>query len=253
MLVATCGALPARAAPAEASPQPAPGEAPPDPDDVPFMRAPPGNPQPAVHRFNAPAPQTARRRVALTVLPMYGVFRLDFIGRPTRPARGGGVGAEVDVQLIKWLYLRAMASHTWHPVREALGATESPTVQAAAGHVTGTQFGGSLVYALDLGPFLALIDAGAGGLRIQSPEAVQDGQRGGRCRSGGVCDVGLACTPDNTCEPTVLPEIHLGIGLDVLLGRHFGVGAQLRYHAFFSAPTEFPVYFTAGARVLARF
>lgn len=191
--------------------------------------------------------------MALTVLPLYGVFRLDFIGRKRAPARGAGVGAEVDVRLLKWLYLRALASHTWHPVRRGISGGDTPAVQAAAGHITGTQFGGSVVYTLDLGRFVALLDAGAGGLRIQSPEAIQDGQRGGRCRSGGVCDVGLACTPDDTCQPTILPEIHLGLGLDVPFARHFAAGLQLRYHAFFSAPTEFPVYFTAGARLTSRF
>jgi hypothetical protein len=124
---------------------------------------------------------------------------------------------------------------------------------AGAGLVQATHAGLSATYTMDLGRVVTTIDAGAGGLWIRGPQAVQDGQLGGTCRPDAVCDTGLSCSAQNVCRVGLTPQIHGGFAVDVLLGDRFAVGGELRYFALLTAPMTYPVYLLVALRASLRF
>lgn len=249
--------------PPSAAPQPPPphaGEipdAPPrDPNDTPFMRAPNNQPQP-VHLRTTPDLRrgySSARRFAFTVAPLFASFRLEFQNRPGR-THGAGVGGEVDVQIMKWLWLRAQGSYSVHPVQEVRAEDSGGDVvlQAARGTIKAAGFGAGPVIALDLGRFVPLIEGGVGGLRVATPDGVVKGQLGEKCLDNGGCDVGLKCGAEKTCEQSIIPELYFGGAIDVHVRRHFSFGGGFRYYALLSAPGKFPVYLQASVRVVVRF
>lgn len=251
-----------------AGPDEGPGEDPgplEDPNDAPFMKPPngqlgtwSGEPEPLTRGFSS------QRRLQLTALPSYAAIRLPLFGRGSgcdggfdcSPVRGVGASVELDVRVVRWLWLRLGVGHTVHPVKQNISVddeTEEVTVIANPGVIGATTFGLSGVYPLDLGRFLPLLDFGVGGMILTSPPPAISGQMGAQCRDGGVCDVGLSCGPDNTCRQTIVPEAHVGVGLDILLGRHWSLGFQVRYYALLSAVSVFPTYLLGAARLAARF
>jgi hypothetical protein len=230
---------------------------PPDPDAIPPMRAPYGQPRHDSHRFRFPsAPVDARdRRIALTVLPMFASFRVPFIGRPAAPIRGGGVGLELDVLMWRPLWLRATVSHTAHRGEDAFTRNDDDALVQTAGRgaIQATHAGLGLAWGLDFGRVLPLVDVGVGALWVRSPKAVAEGQMGGACRSDGSCDTGLRCGIGNMCRVGTIAEVHIGLAIDVLVARRFSLGAGLRYFALLSAPTNLPLYLTVALRAGIRF
>ena len=244
-------AMPATAAP------PA-GSRPRDPDAKPFMRAPAGQGQTTDRQPDPPWATNAssRRRLALTVVPLFASYRLPFLGRPTRPIRGGGVGVDFDVLLIQPVSVRISASYTGHRVQSAYtkSGDDPPKLAAPGGALHTFDFGAAVVFAMDLGRARPLLEAGLGAMIVRTPKGVQDGQLGGKCLDGGGCDVGLACaTQENVCRQGVVPRAHAGAGIDVMLGDRWSLGASIRYYALLTAPTVFPVYMQAGLRLGVRF
>ncbi|HVI00503.1 MAG TPA: hypothetical protein VM869_17420 [Enhygromyxa sp.] len=253
---------------AQAPPEPEPenpdeadpfaGPPPRDPDDSPFMPAPhnqlgtwsAGRTRPLTRGFDDD------HRFMLSVVPTYAAIHVPFIGRGDTPLRGGGVALELDVRVVRWLFVRAFGSHTVHPVFEESAVnseTQEVVLLANGGLVQATNTGASIVYALDIGRFVPRVDVGAGMLFVRSPKAAQAGQWGGQCREGGVCDLGLSCSVDDLCRPSPYPEFHAGIGLDVLLGQHWAVGLAVRYYALLSAISQLPIYLHGSVRLSARF
>lgn len=250
-------ALAALALPAVALPEPAAGAPARDPNDAPFMPDPEGQPVSAPLRRDVDhaSPRSRRHRVLLTAAPVYASFRVPFLGRPQVPVRGGGFAAAAHVTLWRPLGLRASVAHTVHPVSDHFVRNDDDELEqtAGAGLYQATHAGLSATYTMDLGRVWTTLDAGAGGLRLQGPEAIGDGQLGAACRSEGVCDTGLVCGSDNVCAVGVTPQIHGGFSVDVMLGDRFAVGGELRYFALLSAPTSYPVYLWAALRASLRF
>lgn len=220
------------------------------------MRAPNNQPQPVRLRTTPDVRRgySSSRRFAFTVAPMFASFRLEFLNRPGR-THGAGIGGEIDVQLMKWLWLRAHGTYSVHPVQEVRTADDDGdvTIEAARGTIKAAGFGAGPVIALDLGRFVPLIEGGVGGLRVATPDGVVKGQRGEECQDDGACDVGLKCGADNTCQQTIIPELYFGGAVDVHVRRHFSFGGGFRYYALLSAPGKFPVYLLATVRVVVRF
>lgn len=248
-----------RAAAQQPPTAPDPFEQPPprDPDDAPFLRAPNnqlgqwsvGRERPRVRGFDDD------HRIGLTLVPTYAAIHLPFIGRGGGPYRGGGVGLELDVRIVRWLFARAYVGHTLHPVPrvESVDDDGNASLTARAGTLQATDTGLSVVYALDVGRFVPRVDVGAGLLFVRSPDAVQPGQWGAECREGNVCDLGLACSAANVCEAAPFVEVHAGLALDVLLGRRWTVGVGVRYHALLQAISQFPMFITGHVRLGLRF
>lgn len=258
----------APAAPSPSAPrsEPAPGsqpdpfaEPPPrDPDDTPFMR--PANNQLGQWSVGRDRPLTRGfdddHHVQLSAVPTYAALHVPFIGRGPGPLRGGGVALELDLRLLRWLFLRVYGSHTAHPAFEETAFDEDDgevVLLANSGVIQATNTGLSIVYALDIGRFVPRVDVGAGLLFLRSPAAAQPGQWGAECRQGGVCDLGLSCNAEEICRPTPFPEAHAGIGLDILLGRRWAVGLAVRYYALLQALSELPVYIHGSVRLSVRF
>lgn len=239
-----------------AAEEPAPPR-PRDPDTAPRMRAPAGQPQTDDRRRDLPLATGAssRRRIALAISPLFASYRLGFIGRPNAPIRGGGVGLDVDVLLVQPVSLRVSASYTGHRVQDvyAREGDAAPMLTARGGTIHSTDFGAAVVFTMDTGRVRPLLEAGIGVTLLRSPTGVQDGQLGGKCLSGGGCDVGLACAGDEICRQGVVPRLHAGAGIEVLLGDRWSLGATIRYYALLLAPTVFPVYLQAGLRLGVRF
>lgn len=217
-----------------------------------------GGPEPMTRGFSS------QRRLQLTALPSYAAMRLPMFGRNSGcdggfdclPLRGAGASIELDVRLVRWLWLRLNVGHTVHPVEDNISIddeTQEVTQLANSGVVGATTFGLSGVYPLDLGRFMPLLDVGAGGMVLTTPAPAISGQMGAQCRDGGVCDIGLLCSPDNVCRQTIVPQAHVGLGLDILLQRHWSVGFQVRYYALLSAVSVFPTYLIGAVRLAARF
>ncbi len=234
-----------------------PPEPPRDPNDAPFMRAPNNQPQPVKLRTTPDLRRgySSARRFAFTLAPLFASFRLPFIGRGDGRTHGVGIGGEVDVQIMKWLWIRAQGSYSVHPVQDRRVADDAgkTVITAAAGTIKAAGFGAGPVIALDLGRFVPLIEGGIGGLRVATPGGVIAGQLGEQCQDSGACDVGLRCGGDNKCHQSLIPELYFGGAVDVLVRRHFSFGAQFRYYALLSAPGKFPVFLVGGVRVAVRF
>ncbi|MCX4244574.1 hypothetical protein [Paraliomyxa miuraensis] len=228
-----------------------------DPNDLPPLPAPDGQPIEDVHRRDVDhtSARSRRHRVLLTAAPVYASFRVPFLGRPQVPVRGGGFAAAAHLVVWRPLGVRATVSHTVHPVADAFVRDDDDDLvqTAGAGLIQATHAGLSATYTMDIGRVRPTLDAGVGGIWMRSPTAIQDGQLGGTCRSEGVCDTGLACGADNMCHVGVTPQIHGGFSVDVLLGDRFAVGGELRYFALLAAPTSYPVYLLAALRASVRF
>jgi hypothetical protein len=230
-----------------------------DPDEeTPRMAAPQGQPQPDSRRWDPPTvnDHSRRRRFQLTLLPIYAAFRVPFVGRPDGAVRGGGVQLEGDFHVLDPVWLRLSLSHTAHRLNDefARDADERIVQTAAKGTLQATAAGFGIVYGLDLGRVLPLVEVGIGGMWLRGPDAVIEGQAGGACRGDGTCDTGLSCAPvESVCRQSTILQAHGGVGVDVLLGEHFSVGASLRYFALLLTPTTFPIYLTTGARFGLRF
>lgn len=260
--------------PAEAARAPAPpseGPAPPsepndleipdgpptDPNDAPFMRPPNGQPslRPAPTMPRLTPGVSLRRRVQLTAVPMYAAVKLPLTGRGASTLHGAGASLQADVQLHSWIYLRLHGGHTVHPVDEIRTQDEETgevTLLANRGLVQATVFGAAAVLAIDIGRFLPLLDLGLGGLRLTYPEGALVGQQGAPCGAEASCDPGLKCSAEGFCVPSIAGDVHAGLSVDVLLGRHLTVGGEFRYHALLLDPGAIPIYLTLGARVGAR-
>jgi hypothetical protein len=258
-LLAACLALAfATALPAGARP----GESPPprDPDELPPMAPPGGQPRPESLRWTPKdsSPFGERRRLQLTVAPVFAAMRLERVGRPSgarHPIRGGGAGLELDIEVLRPLWVRVLGSYTVHPVADEITRNDAdePVLTAAGGRISVANVGASAVYALDFGRIVPLLDLGLGVLWIQSPEPALRGQQGAQCRPNGICEPGLVCGADDTCQPAPVFELHGGVAIDVLLGARWAVGVGLRYFALLSEPSVFPVYLQASARAGVRF
>lgn len=220
------------------------------------LPAPNGQPRPDTRVWQPPlsAPTDRRRRIALTLQPSFAAWRFPFIGRPDRPWRGVGLISEVDVRVWRSLWVRGSASYTAHPVENEYARNKDEEIVQTATrgtlHSAGAALG--LAYALDLGRLLPLLELGVGGMLVRTPGAVQDGQRGAACRSDGACDSGLRCGADNVCVQAVLPTVHAGIGVDLLVRDHLSLGAGVRYYAILNTPGVFPIYLTGSIRLGVR-
>ena len=181
--------------------------------------------------------------------------QLPFIGRPSRPIRGFGLLAAAQLRVWKPLGLRATVSHSLHPVYDhyVLDDDDNPVHQARRGLMQTTHAGLSATFSMDIGRVFPTLDAGIGGMWIRSPDAVVDGQMGGKCRSDGLCDTGLTCSAANVCELAALPQIHGGFAVDVMVVDRFAVGAEIRYFALLASPMTYPRYLIAALRASLRF
>jgi hypothetical protein len=229
-----------------------------DPDDTPFLRPP--NNQLGQWSTGRRAPLTRGfdddHHAQLSLIPTYAALHVPFIGRGTTPMRGGGMALELDVRLLRWLFVRVRGSHTLHPVFEETSFDEErgeTSLLANAGLVQTTDTAVAIVYALDIGRFVPRVDVGAGLLFVRSPAAAQPGQWGAECRDGGVCDLGLRCSGENVCRAAPFPEVHAGIGLDVLLGQRWSLGVAVRYYALLQALSNLPIYLHGSVRLSVRF
>ena len=240
---------------------PEPLPRPTDPNSSPQLRSPLGGWGP--HRGAAPPPTkfrraNTRRVFSLSVIPQYAAIKAPLVGREDRVRRGGGASIEAELRALRWLFIRLLASYSAHPVDEETSSQSDParTPIASAGRYHATLFGASLVYPLDLGRVVSTVDVGGGGMIMSSPEGRVDGQRGRPCLSGGVCDFGLACGAQGTCEATVVPQFNLSLSVDVLLGVRWSLGAQIRYFGLLSSISDgangLPQLLTVGLRLGVR-
>ena len=232
-----------------------------DPNDAPFMQPPNNQPRPTRLRTSPDVRRgySSVRRFAATIAPVFASFRLPFLGRTsgdTAPRQHGvGVGGELDVQIIRWLWARAQASYSAHPVGDVRVTDDKMNVEVVApsGLIQAVGFGVGPVVALDLGRFVPLIEGGIGGLRVATPPGVKPGQMGQACINDAVCDVGLRCGGGNTCQQGLIADLYFGGAVDMLVRRHISLGVQFRYHALLTAPGKFPVYLIGGLRLGIRF
>lgn len=251
---------PAPPDPSERPEAPDPFDEPPprDPDDAPFM-APPNN---QVRQWSAGRDRPITRgfdddhRFQLSVVPTYAAFHAPFIGRGNGITRGGGAELDFDIRVFRWLFVRLGGSYTAHPVfaeSEFDDGEDAVVPLAEGGIIHATNGNAGVVYSMDIGRFVPRIDAGAGLLFVRTPAGPLDGQWGGACRSGGVCDLGLSCSDDEICRPSPVFEAHAGIALDYLIRDHWAVGLGVRYYALISALADLPFYLTGSVRLSARF
>ena len=253
-------ALAAASAPAAALPpaSPVPSEPPRDPNDAPFLPAPNNQPRttPPLHAPSLAPPYQPGRRLALSVAPSYASFRMPLLGRPRVRLPGVGVGVEGDIQILRWIWVRLMASYSAHPVDESRvrdEKTEVVTLLANPGTVHALTGGAGVAVGVDLGRFVPLLDVGVGAFHIRTPPGATPGQQDQPCVDGGGCDVGMVCGGDGRCHPGLLPEVHAGVAVELQLLRHLALGGTLRYFALLTAPMSFPIYVLGGLRLTARF
>lgn len=231
-----------------------------DPDAAtPHMRAPGGQPPDDRRRWGqdwSGGGASSRRRVALSLSPLFASYRLAFLGRPSHPIRGGGLGTDLDIELVSPVGIRLSAAYTGHRVFDEYERPDdgAPTLAARGGTLHTIDFGGAVVFAMDLGRVRPILEAGLGAMIIRSPNAAVDGQRGGACLSNGGCDVGLVCaTQENVCRQGVVPRAHAGAAIEVAIGDRWSIAATIRYFSLLTAPTVFPVYLQTGVRLGVRF
>lgn len=233
-------------------------ETPRDPNDLPPLPPPNGQPRPDTLRLDPDYadPGSLRRRFQFTLLPTYAALDLPFLGRTIdRPLPGGGLAAEFDVELYAPFFFRVTGSYTAHPVEDEFTRNDDEQLvqTAAGGHIQVGDAGVSLLYAMDTGRLVPMLDVGLGALWLVTPDGVQSGQMGQQCREGGVCDSGLVCAADNVCRQGTTFEVHAGLAIDVLLGDRWAIGAHFRYFALLTAPAAFPIYLHGALRLSARF
>lgn len=237
----------------ETNPDPQPR----DPNEIPPLAPPNGQPAPNSLRRDVDHASNLKRghRVMLTAAPLYASFRLPFLGRASVPVRGFGFGLAAQVPVWRPFGLRLSASHSIHPVFDQFVRDDDNSLVQLAhrGTIQATAAGLAATFAMDLGRVTPSLDAGIGALWIRSPEAVQDGQLGGTCLEEGICDTGLSCGADSMCSVATTTAVHGGFAVDVLVGDRFAVGSEIRYFALLSAPTSYPVYLMAGIRASLRF
>lgn len=230
-----------------------------DPDAAtPYMRAPGGQPQEDRRRWDGKwaTDASSRRRVVLGLSGLFASYRLGFLGRPSKPLRGAGIGTDLDIEIYSPVGIRVSASYTAHRLRDEFDDPEDepPTLSAREGTLHTVDFGGAVVFAMDIGRARPVLEAGLGAALIRTPVAAIDGQRGGACLSGGGCDVGLVCVAaENVCRQGITPRAHAGAAIEIAVGDRWTIAAMIRYFALLSAPSVFPVYLQAGARVGVRF
>ena len=237
---------------------PAAEETPRDPNDLPRMRAPGGQPQTDQNNWEPGAytsNRSSRRRFALTVKPLFSAIRLPFVGRPNAPIYGGGAGIDADLQLHPVVWLRLGGSIAGHPVPNEFQTNQDDEIVQVAqrGSLTAAQAGLGVVFAFDFGRVLPMLDAGVGGMLLRPPAGDRDGQLGSECADGGVCDTGLVCASDNVCRQGLLFEVHAGFAVDVLIREHLTLGAGVRYFAIATDPGTFPIYTHVLGRLGVRF
>lgn len=252
----------------QSAPRVAADELPPvpiDPNDAPFMRPPNNQIATAPPRTRPDIRQgwSARRRFAFTLAPAFASLRMPFLGRYQADGRsaqrihGAGVNAEFDVQVWRWIWVRALGVYSGHPVGEERAQVDMQVIRTAPPgtiHVAGAGFGP--VFALDLGRFLPLIEVGVAGLRVVTPNGGEKGQRGESCLDNGACDVGLRCNSARICEVRTLGQAYLGLAVDVLVRRHLSFGAQFRYNIPFAQVRNLniaPGYLLGTVRLTVRF
>ncbi|MGB1701220.1 MAG: hypothetical protein ACPHRO_14785, partial [Nannocystaceae bacterium] len=198
------------------------------------------------------------RSFQLTVVPQYAAIKVPLVAREPGVQHGGGAAIQAELRALRWLFIRLFTSYSAHPVDEVSGeeSSERQNVIANAGLYQATTFGASLAYPIDLGRVVSTVDVGGGGMLMSSPEGRVDGQRGQPCLSGGVCDFGLACGPQGTCQTSVVPQFSLSLAIDVLLGVRWSLGAEIRYFGLLSSVSEgangLPQLLTLGFRLGAR-
>lgn len=237
-------------------PAPARG-APRDPNELPFMPAPYGQPRRASRRVLAfdDGIHRSPARFTLHLEPAFASLRAPLLGRPAEPHWGGGSAVGLDVGLLGAFGLRFSGSYTGHPLsaRTSREDGQSPRPTAPAGTLHVAQAGIGLLYLLDIGRVRPVLELGLGTLFFVAPEGVQAGQRDQACLADGRCDLGLRCDPDRVCRVEPAFELHGSFAVDVAVHRRVSVGAGLRYFAFVTAPAEYPIYLLATGRLGIRF
>ena len=236
---------------------PPPNGVPRDPNDLPPLPPPNGQPRPDSLRLDPDyaAPGSVRRRFQFTLLPTYAALDLPFLGRIIdRPLPGGGVAAEFDVEILAPFFFRLVGSYTAHPIEDQYTRNDDDELiqTAAGGRIQVGDVGASILYAMDTGRIVPMLDVGLGALWLVTPEGIQSGQIGQQCREGS-CDSGLVCAADNICRQGTTFEVHAGLAVDVLLGDRWSIGAHFRYFALLTEPAAFPIYLHGALRLSARF
>jgi hypothetical protein len=232
-----------------------------DPNEAPFMKGPAGEARPDGTRSFDPdfaEGEDSRRRFQLTLTPLFASFPIAFVGRRTAltdPTRGGGAGLDLDIRIYRPFWLRFTGTYSGHPVPDVYGrdANGVSVRTAHRGTFHAGYVGAGVVYAMDYGRVLPLIELGPGVMFLRGPEAVQTGQMGGECREGS-CDAGLRCVPEqNVCQPWPVMTVHFGLAVDFMVNARWSVGLGLRYFASLTAPANYPIYLQAAARLGVRF
>lgn len=244
-----------------ASAKPAtPPARPTDPDaSAPQLAAPGGQPREDRRRWGhdwSGGGASSRRRVMLSLSPLFASYRLAFLGRPSTPIRGGGIGTDLDIELVAPVGIRLSASYSGHRVFDEYAQPDDkpPTLAARGGTLHTIDVAGAVVFAMDIGRVRPVLEAGLGALVIRTPSFAVDGQRGGACLSGGGCDVGLVCAAaENVCRQGVVPRAHAGAAIEIAIGDRWSIAAMIRYFSLLTAPTVFPVYLQTGIRLGVRF
>jgi hypothetical protein len=144
--------------------------------------------------------------------PSYAYLVLEKESEP----KGGGGMLFLNYHITGTIALRAAALWTGHSI-DATSSTSASELQVLSGVV-------GAVYAVDwLGRLSPAIEGGIGVLYRWT-------------RKASAFDFGL----------------QLGIAVDYWVTRWLAIGAAIHYHAFLTNPTQYPVYFDAGPRVIVR-
>lgn len=160
---------------------------------------------------------------SFSAFPAYAVTYVD-----SRAPSGGGGGLEVGFGITEALTLKASGFLSWHPVA-ATKMTAAGTIGEFASMV-------GLSYSLDVIRLVPTLDVAIGLVGVRGSAGFADSARSN------------AVVASSTAF-----GIGVGLGLDYLLTRHWSVGLVVRYHAFVTDITRFPVYLFAGPRVTFRF
>lgn len=239
-------------------------EAPQEPNDREFLPAPRGQ----LERWNALDGKVAprhdtRRRVQVTLAPAYATLNFETLPWGRR-LHGYGVGGEIDLRLVRGLWLRTLATYSTHPVRALLQvdeAEESVEVLAPGGQLRTYGAGAAFAYALDIGRVMPVVELGVGGLWMQSPAHATPGALGGQCREVEPesdqfpCDTDLRCSAGGQCEQQPKLEVIAGIGVDVAVLHYMSWGLHVRYYISTDPASgfQFPTHLSLSLRASLRF